>query len=102
MRGEAVGVLERQPQIFDSALQYWNAFQRVSGQRDLGGMGSVGALRIEAVSHWLDENGITDLVERERFRYYIEELDSEYLSLLSNRQKREMDKIQGQNRVRSR
>jgi len=99
-KGEPTKILDEQPEIADQALVYWNAFQRLSGQRELGGMGAVGALRLEAVSHWLDESGIMDPVERERFRFYLEELDGEYLSLLSDRHKADADKATS--RVRSR
>ena len=76
----------------DLAMPYWEAFNDLSGQRAIG-MGGVGPIRLEALLAWLDENGIDDPAERSRFRFYVTEMDSEYLRLTAEKQKAEMDKV---------
>ncbi len=100
--GESTRVLEEMPEIASASLPYWDAFQRLSGQRELGGMGAVGAIRLEAITHWLNEQGIVDSVERERYRYYLEQMDGEYLSLRLEQMEKQQAEIQRTTRVRSR
>lgn len=83
-------------------MPYWEAFQRLSSQRDLGGMGSVGAIRYEAASSWLDEQRVLGAIERERFRFYIEQLDGEYLALRAKQMERQQAEIESKARVRHR
>lgn len=45
----------------------------------MGGMGGVGAMRYEAVTGWLDENGVSDPVSRARFRSLLQAMDEAYL-----------------------
>jgi len=72
------------PEIASAAAPYWSAWQELIGQRHVGM--AAGPLRREAVTDWLDENGVDDPGERAEFRHYLDKLDGAYVAHL-NREK---------------
>lgn len=80
------------PRVCDAAQPYWEAFDELSSQREIG-MGGVGAIRLEALLAWLNENEVDDPGERSRFRHYVTEMDSEYMKMTADKQKQETDRM---------
>lgn len=88
-RGEREIDFARPPRVAEAALPYLSAFYALADQRHIDGMGAVGAIRYEAVTHWLDENSISDRVERDRYRFYLTEADREYLAVVNESRERD-------------
>jgi len=84
-RGEPAKVLDDFVEPCSIGTCYWEAFHELTDQRDLG-FGGIGAIRIDAISLWLDENSIFDPVERDRYFFHLRELDREYRTLVSKQQ----------------
>jgi len=79
-QGLPTKLVDEQVDLWGVSLPYWAAFNELSGQRMVG-FSSVGSIRREAVTDWLNENGIFDPVEREQFRHFISLLDDEFARL---------------------
>lgn len=82
------------PPVCDAAAPFLSAFNELMGQRHIDGMGAVGEIRYEAMTAWLDENGVSDPMERDRYRHYVRSCDRSYLEMVAARREREQKKAE--------
>lgn len=63
-------------------------------QRHIDGMGAIGAIRYEAVTQWLDQQGIDDSLERDRYRFFVAACDREYMAVIREEREREQKRTE--------
>lgn len=89
--GQRVTALENRPSLTPWIAGYYEAFMVLGDSRPVY-MGGLGPIQLTEIAAYCGLYGITDPDEVDDFLYMIRALDTEYLTLLAERRKREDSK----------
>lgn len=77
--GAPVKELDDIPDLFYSAVPFWEAFTELSSSRQSGF--GLGGIPYSEITDWLDENDIFSLEERQRYRRFINSTNNAFVNI---------------------
>lgn len=86
-----VDALKNRPRLTMWTLEYWDAFQVLSGSR-LVHQGGIGPIPLSEMVAYMDATHLVDVDDRLRFIKMIQALDKVYVKHVNEKAKRESEK----------
>ena len=93
--GIEVQALQNRPTISQWVIEYWDAFQILSGSRATH-QGGIGTIPLSEMVAYMEATYLTDVDERLRFIRMIQSLDQVYVIHVNDKAKRQNEQAQRQ------